>query len=1082
MPRALLILFASSLVVGCGPSLPAEVERAYEQLPTRIDFNFDVKPILSDRCFKCHGPDNNTRIEDIRFDTPEGIRASRKHIPGRILHPDVEERMPPPESNLVLTAQEKAVLLKWIEQGARYDSHWAFDVPTRPEVPRALASRAAGIGTGAAAQEWPSGDIDWFVLREMETRGLSPAPETDDLTWLRRVTFTLTGLPPTESEMAAFEAASASMARDGAGTGTEAHSDFAARAEVIDRLMASPAYGERMAVDWLDLARYADSHGYQDDGWRNMWPWRDWVISAFNRNLPYDDFVTWQLAGDLLPEATHEQVLATGFNRNHLQSQEGGIVLEEYRVDYVADRTNTFGKAFLGITTECSRCHDHKYDPVTQDEYYGMFAFFNSVNEVGNIPYAGEASPTVLLVDSLSAVELTEIRTEITRLEAETDPQNVDFDTEFEGWLDGRDTATSLEPAGLIAHFPLEGFRPVDEVPRFEDRAADGETGYFWGDRDKLPNIVAGVVDSAMVLRGDGWLDTGNARFRFERSDPFTLDIWVRLDAPDAIGPLFGKSGGLFNGSRGYLAVINPDRTLTAGLYHVLPNDALEIRTTDSLSVGEWHRITMTYDGSSRADGLKLYRDGSEMPARTLVDNLKQSIVYTVDAFSGDSTNWGDPGNLRVGFVESNQPTLSGAAVDEFKVFDRALSAAEISGRPPQSEDLRRYFVTTASARFQRSFSELTTLRARENRILTALPSVMVMADTPEPRETFLLRRGEYDQPGPAVAPSTPAAILPFPEEAPRNRLGLAEWLFDAENPLTARVAVNRLWQMAFGQGLVATADNFGSQGALPSHPELLDWLAVEYRESGWDTQHMLRLMLLSSTFSQSSAVTPEVRAEDPGNRWLARGPSRRLSAEMMRDQALAASGLLVREVGGPPVKPYQPDGLWAALATRNGTSYKADSGDKLHRRSLYTLWKRTVPPPMMTTFDASERNLCAVQRQSTSTPLQALVLMNDPQFFEAARVLAVRMILEGGEEPGERIGLGFRALTGRNPSDSESQTLADLLFDQQMSFLARPAAARSILSNGEHLSDSSLPPAEVASYAVVASTIMNFDGATMLR
>ncbi|MFT4605435.1 MAG: hypothetical protein ACI9W4_002174, partial [Rhodothermales bacterium] len=738
MPRALLIVIAVSLITGCGPNRPPEVALAYEQLPAQIDFNFDVKPILSDRCFKCHGPDNNTRIEDIRFDTPEGIRASRKHIAGRILHPDVEQRMPPPQSNLTLSAREKAVLVKWVEQGAKYESHWAFEVPTRPDVPRTGPARSAGVAVGVVSppESWPSSDIDWFVLQGMEARSLAPAAEAHELTWLRRVTFTLTGLPPTGAEMAAFAAAAEGR--------PSAEALAKARRKVIDRLMASAAYGERMAVDWLDLARYADSHGYQDDGWRNMWPWRDWVISAFNRNLSYDDFVTWQLAGDLFPEASHEQILATGFNRNHLQSQEGGIVLEEYRVDYVADRTNTFGKAFLGITTECSRCHDHKYDPVTQDEYFGLFAFFNSVNEVGNIPYAGEASPTVLLVDSLSAGHLDSIREEITRLEAVTDPSDSDYDAGFADWLTSRDTKEALEPVGLIAHFPLEGFHDVDDVARFDDVAAAGETGYFWGDRDKLPNTVVGVVDSALVLRGDGWLDTGNARFRFERSDPFTLDLWVRLDSPDAVGPLFGKSGGLFNGNRGYLAVINPDRTLTAGLYHVLPNDALEIRTEDSLRVGVWQRVTMTYDGSSRADGLRLYLDGTAMPTRTLADNLKQSIVYTVDAFSGDSTNWGDPGNLRVGFVESNQPTLSGAAVDEFRVFDRALSAAEISGHPPQSEDLRRYFVTTTSLRYRTAFAELTALRAQENRVLTALPSVMVMADMPVPRETFLLHRGAY--------------------------------------------------------------------------------------------------------------------------------------------------------------------------------------------------------------------------------------------------------------------------------------------------------------------------------------------------
>lgn len=1067
MNRRGIALLVAGILAGCSPTVPPDVQVEADRIDQRVDFNFDVKPILSDRCFKCHGPDGNTRVEDIRFDTPEGIRASRGAMRERILHDDPEVRMPPLESNLTLSAREKAVLVKWIEQGAEYEPHWAYQQPTRPVPPTFDAGEWPGAEAEAASvdRDWPGGAIDAFVLRELQALELRPAPAADPLTWLRRVRFTLTGLPPTTEEIASFEKDSGPDAR----------------LAVIDTLLASPAYGERMAVEWLDLARYADSHGYQDDGWRNMWPWRDWVIDSFNRNQPFDEFVTWQLAGDLLPEATREQILATGFNRNHLQSQEGGIVLEEYRVDYVADRTNTFGKAFLGITAECSRCHDHKYDPVSQEEYYGLFAFFNQVNEVGNIPYAGEASPTVLLVDSLTESELTGIRAEIRRLEGLTDPADGAFDAPFEDWLSEQTTDDLLEARGLIAHFPLEGLREVDDLMRFDDVAAAGETGYFWGDRDRLPRTVEGVVDSALVLQGDGWLDTGNTRFRFERSDPFTLDLWIRLEEAIA-GPLFGKSGGLFNGNRGYLAVINPDLTLTAGLYHVLPNDALEVRTERSLSVGQWQRVTMTYDGSSRAEGLRLYLDGELVPTRTLIDNLQQSIAYTVDPFTADSTNWGDPGNLRIGFIETNQPMLSGAAVDEFKVFDRALTPAEISGRPPHVEDLRRYFVTTVSPRYRSLFADLTALRAQENRLLTRTPSVMVMADAAEKRETFLLNRGAYDQPLRPVEFATPQAILELPETAPQNRLGLAEWLFDEANPLTARVAVNRLWQMVFGRGIVATPDNFGSQGALPTHPELLDWLAIEYRESGWDTQHMLRLMLSSSTFAQSSVPSPEAMERDPENTLLSAGPARRLSAEMMRDQALAASGLLIPKIGGPPVKPYQPDGLWAALATRNGTRYERDTGESLYRRSLYTLWKRTVPPPMMTTFDASERNLCVVQRQSTSTPLQALVLMNDPQFFEAARVLGERMIRESGGGDAERIDLGFRLLTGRGATTEELESLLELLAEQRSAFRGRPGDARAVLATGESPRDRKIPAPEAASFAVVASTIMNFDGATTLR
>ncbi|MBO6574458.1 MAG: DUF1553 domain-containing protein [Rhodothermales bacterium] len=1036
------------LLVACAAPVPEDVSREIALLPERVDFNFHVKPVLSDRCFKCHGPDANTRVEDIRFDTPRGIRASRKHIARRILAEDPEVRMPPPESNLTLSARDKAVLLRWVDQGAPYADHWAHETPVRPVVP--VPARAAGLSAGS---EWPAQPIDRFLRAAQEQRGLEPAPPAAPETWLRRVHFVLTGLPPSPSAVESFMA------------GEET------REEVVDALFASPAYGERMAVDWLDLARYADSHGYQDDGWRNMWPWRDWVISAFNRNMPYDQFVTWQLAGDLLPEPTREQLLATGFNRNHLQSQEGGIVLEEYRVDYVADRTNTFGKAFLGLTAECARCHDHKYDPMSQEEYFGLFAFFNSVNEVGNIPYAGEASPTVVLTDSLTEAELAGLREEIAELEGLVDPSHARWDLGFSRW----DAPGRLEPVGLIGHFPLDGFELVDDIYRLEDRASD-ETAYFWGDTDKLPHVVAGVVDSALVLRGDGWLDTGNQRFRFDWQDPFSIEVQVKRLSHNAIGPLMGKSGGLMNGNRGYMMYIDPDGRLRAGLFHVAPDNGLEVVSRDTVGTGDWERITMTWDGSGTADGLRLYRNGLLMETDVLVDRLEQSIAYTVDPFTQDSTNWGDPGNLRLGFTETNQPMLKEAALDEFRVWDRALTAGEISGHPPSAEEARAFFVTVYGEDYPELHARLTALRARKNRLLTHTPSTMVMRERNAPRQTHLLNRGAYDEPRQRVEHATP--LVPYPDDAPRNRLGLAEWLFQPDHPLTARVAVNRLWQQVFGIGLVSTSDNFGSQGALPSHPELLDWLAVEFQESGWDIQHMLRLMLLSETFAQSSLGDT---AEDSDNTWLARAPVRRLSAEMMRDQALAASGLLVRDIGGPPVRPYQPEGLWAQLATRNAVRYEADSGEKLYRRSLYTIWKRTVPPPMMLTFDATERNLCTVQRQSTSTPLQALVLMNDPQFVEAARVLGEKLVREY-DEPIARVRHGFLALTGRPPSTEEQDALLTLATEQAAAYARSPRDARALLEVGEYPRDRSLRPSEAATWAVVASTIMNFDGATTLR
>lgn len=1063
-------------------------------IPKEIRYNRDVRPILSDRCFKCHGPDAAARATNMHLDSREGSQialvaaasSGRAIDPGdpygsemvrRILSHDPAYHMPPPEANLTLTDEEKAILIRWIEQGAEYEPHWAFSPPVEPDAP--------DVDDGT----WPRQPMDRFVLARLEAEGLAPQPEADRETLLRRVTLDLTGLVPTIEEMGAFLADSSEGAYERA----------------VDRLLASPAYGERMASAWLDLARYADSHGYQDDGMRNMWPWRDWVVKAHNENLPWDTFVTWQMAGDLLPDATQEQILATGFNRNHLQSQEGGIVAEEYRVDYVADRTHTFGRAFLGLTMECARCHAHKYDPIPMEEYYGLFAFFNSINEFGNIPYSGEAAPVVILTDSTTDVRLAELRGSIARLEGELAGA---ADASFPGWLrsaaEGAASRLPVAPAstrparredpaptGLVGHYPLEGFVETKDRLDLPDLVKPKEPGYFWGDRDQLPEVIDGVAGKGMRLKGDGWLDMGGKRFVFERNEPFTLSLWVRLESDSTHGPLMGKSGGLFNGKRGYLVILNEDRTLSASLNHVFPDNSIEIRTTDRLPAGAWRHVALTYDGSSRADGIRLFLDGRPMASRVVVDNLRQSIRFSIDPATGDTSNWGGSGNLAIGFEGGNLPTLDRADVDEFRVFDRRLSSLEVAweaGRrdtlarlvatptrtPDQEAALREYHaerVDPASAALR---AELLTLRGEENSILTGRPSVMVLRELPEPRPTFVLARGAYDQPTTPVGPTTPGVVLPFPEEYPKNRLGLARWLFDERNPLTARVAANRLWQMVFGRGLVATADNFGFQGAVPSHLELLDHLAVAYRGGGWDTKAFLRMLVTSATYRQSSIAGPDLLERDPYNVLLARGPSARLSAEQIRDGALAASGLLVREIGGPPVKPYQPAGLWEELATRNATVYVQDHGDKLYRRSLYTIWKRTTPPPSMISFDAAERNLCVVDRQRTNTPLQALVLMNDVQYVEASRFLAERVLRPSGGDGA--VESAFRLLTGRRPRAEELAVLEQLRAEQERRFAAAPRDAAALLAVGEKPRDASLPAPQVAAMAVVASTIMNMD------
>ena len=1083
------------LLARCGPEKPPAVQEAEQRLPERIDFNFHVKPILSDRCFKCHGPDDNARKADLRFDTEAGAFArltesARQHalVSGnldkselfhRVISDDPDYLMPPPESNLSLSAEEIAILLKWIEQGAEYKPHWSLIPPGKPDLP------------GVRDTAWPRNDIDAFILARLEREGLHPAEEAARETLIRRVTFDLTGLPPTLAEIDAFLA----------DTSPDAYE------KVVDRLLASPHYGERMATEWLDLARYADSHGYQDDGLRNMWPWRDWVIEAFSENMPFDRFVTWQLAGDLLPEPTQEQRLATGFNRNHLQSQEGGIVDEEYRVEYVADRTNTFGKAFLGLTMECARCHDHKFDPVSQQEYYGLYGFFNSVNEVGGIPYAGEASPTVILIDEEARQRLTALGREIRSYEAKTAPDHAAYDDGFAQWLkrlEPGNTATRIAPDGLIGYYPLDAFvdgNGANPPYNLENRANPAKPGYFWGDKDKVPFTVPGSFGNALKLRGDGWLDMGKDLYYFERNEPFSISLWFNVAHDEAEGPIFSKTGGVFNGMRGYVCLLNKGGTLSASLNHVYPDNGIEIETTDPVTPGQWHHLVMTYDGSSRASGIALYLNGATMAARVKVDNLKQSILHTVDPFTREPTNWGESGNLRLGFAGGNSPTLDSVAVDEFSVFDRRLTPLEIAAlygtddplgdllavpagqrTASQQAALRDYYVSVVDADYRRNFAALTRLRGEENDVFTALPDVMIMRDLPEPRATHVLHRGAYDAPRGRVEPGTPASVLAFPDDVPRNRLGLARWLTDPRNPLPGRVTVNRYWQLYFGTGLVATPDDFGNQGALPSHPDLLDWLATTFVASGWDVKALQKLIVTSATYRQSSLAGPALLERDPDNVLLARGPSYRLPAEMLRDNALAVSGLLVRDFGGPPVKPYQPAGLWKELATRNATEYVQDHGDKLYRRSMYTIWKRTTPPPAMMNFDTPERNFCTVRRQSTSTPLQALVLLNDPQFVEAARMLAERMLLEGGTTLEERLTFAFRLLTSRRPFEKEL-TLLDELYRQELAtFKADRPSAAALLSVGEHPRDERLDPAEVAALTVVANTLMNFDEAVIKR
>jgi hypothetical protein len=1051
-------------------------EEIEAQLPDKIDFNLHIKPILSDRCFACHGPDENKMKAGLRLDIADSALAAlgedKDHyaiVPGkprksamvkRIMSINPEEMMPPPESNLTLSEKEIALLTRWIEQGAEYKPHWSFIKPEKPELPQ------------VGKNEWVNNKLDYFTLAKMKDKKFDPSEQATKETLIRRASFDLTGLPPTLEEVDNF-------LKDKSPDAYE---------KLIDRLLASPHYGERMASEWLDVARYADSHGYQDDGMRNMWPWRDWVIKSFNENMPYDDFILGQIAGDILPDATKEQKLATGFNRNHLQSQEGGIVEEEYRVEYVADRTNTLGKAFLALSTECARCHDHKYDPISQKEYYQLYAFFNNVNESGQAPYMGEASPTVILTDEEVEKQLVFVQEKMQEHANLADIGRQEYRQAFNHWLEKakqHKDYRQVKLKGRIGYYPLD--KPVEN--KFSNMANKAKpANIIVTQKDKDLQIGEGKFGKAAKFIGDSFIDLGGKIGHFERYEPFSISIWIRTLKDSLTGAFFSRSDGYANGFRGYDLMLKEDGTLSAGLNHTWPGNAIEVHTTEKVPVNEWTHLVMSYDGSSKAKGLKVYLNGKPMELKIITDHLKRSLL----SYGKDQETWGRRRNLRIGSRDTE--TFSDILIDEFTVFDRRLSDIEVSAlygaedpvlafiKEEDQQALLDYYLLNFNQEYQQHLNKLGNLREKENEVLSFLPEVMVMQERRKSRPTFILDRGAYDAPTKEVRPATPSAVLPFPDNLPRNRLGLAKWLISEDNPLTARVAVNRYWQMIFGRGIVKTSDDFGNQGEMPSHPELLDWMAVQFRESGWDVKNLLKLMVTSATYMQSSVLNEELLEKDPDNIWLARGPAYRMPAEMIRDNALAASNLLVKQIGGRSVKPYQPEGLWQELAIRNATVYEPDTGANLYRRGLYTIWKRSSPPPSMISFDSSDKYVCTVKRQNTNTPLQALVLLNDPQYIEASRMLAERMIREGGDQLQQQITYGFRAMTSRYPDKRELEILQNLYLAELQDFKNSPAAADSLLSVGEHVRDQNLSGVKVAALTVLASTLVNYDEAVYKR
>lgn len=1002
----------------------------------QVDFAREVLPILSENCFHCHGPEAKSRKAGLRLDTKEGAYRTRKEItsivPGKSSDSEVirrvlahdDEQMPPADSNRKLTARQKDTLKKWVDEGAKWATHWAYEpLPKVVNVPNTAKS-----------------PIDAFVVDRLRSAGLAAAGDSTKSTWLRRVTFDLTGLPPTLQEAVDFEADRGDSAYE----------------KVVDRLLASPRYGERMATEWLDLARFGDTLGYQHDRHQPMWPFRDWVIKSFNANQRFDRFLTEQLAGDLLPNATKDQRLATAFNRLHMQNEEGGIVEEEFRVAYVADRVNTMGTAFLGQTFECCRCHDHKFDPLTQKDYYSLFAFFQNIPESGQTSYFTSAmnTPTLLLSTPEQDAKIKELTAKVAETQANLSTVRTLSDTAFEDWRSNRNREYhhGKHDVAIYRFNDLSGTK----VPNLVKNQPDGKT------HDRIEEKNGGII-----LNGENGVEFPGVG-HYHRYDQFSIIIEIRAEsfAPRAV-VLHHAKAPVDAGSRGYELLLEQGR-VSFGLHHMWPGNSLKVLTKNAIQLNQKVQIGVTYDGSSRATGLKIYIDGEPAELEVIRDNLRKDIAYES----------GEP-NLTIGYRFRDSGFKNGW-IGRLQISNRVLVHAEINSNDIRKMDLYKnggtkdYFLAAVDKASLEKTAALREARKELAKFVEPIPEIMVMDELPQPKPAFVLKRGAYDSPGDKVVAETPKSLPPF-DGLPRNRLGLAQWLTRPDHPLTARVTVNRLWQQMFGRGLVETSDNFGTTGTPPSHPELLDWLARDFVDHGWDVKRTLKMIALSSTYRQSSRTTPEVRAKDPSNDLLARYAVRRLTAEMLRDQALFASGLLKEKLGGPSVYPVQPAGLWNDAMGK--PKYPQSKGDDLHRRSLYTHWKRTAPPPQMLTFDAADRQNCSARRQSTSTPLQALVLLNDPQMVEAARFLAERMLAE--KDPFE---FGCRTVLGRSPSDAEKKVLIALLVQQELIFFEDKNAAEKLLSVGEKKRNEKLNAVSHAAMTQLALTLLNHDEAVNRR
>lgn len=1030
----LVLLLASLTEAACGADPPAR----------EVSFNRDIRPILSQKCFQCHGPDAKTRKAKLRLDDRTAALVDRGGyaaiVPGkaassavmtRVLSDDPNERMPPAKLEKPLTEREARLLRAWIDQGAKYETHWAFAPLVKPLTPKA---------TGFANA------IDAFVAAKLREHGLQLAPEATPETLLRRVTLDLTGLPPTLAELDAFQA---DLARPGA----DRHACYE---RVVDRLLGSKHFGEHMAVAWLDAARYADSNGYFSDRPRQMWLWRDWVIDAFNSNMRFDRFTIEQLAGDLLPNATASNRIATGFNRNHMANNETGIIDEEFRVEYVVDRVHTTMTVWQGMTAGCAQCHDHKFDPISQREFYRLFAFFNNVPETGLI-VADNPPPLLEAPSEEQRQRLTELTSESSAAAVAFAPIHKQLTAAIAGWEREAPMKLPQPPTeGMVFHEGFDGRLDAHATPRGTtlgfDRGVRGKSGKF----DATQHVEVPLRD-------------------FDPDQAWTVGMWLlpdgQLSCPlSLIEP---------TGDRRGIEMIWAKGLLKVHLVNHWGVSLIEASTTQPIAAKQWHHVAVSYDGSRKATGLNVFVDGVRAKLDVRLDTLAGSIANAEPLRIGRRDD-GLGFYGRIDEVRIVRQALDEKAVTAWHWAERlrGILEREASSRDSHDADiLLDYYLKHFGDPSARAARERTRAVARAIADLrAAIPTALVMEEMSKPRVTRVLERGQYDQPGETVQAGVPEAIAPWPASARGDRLGFAQWLVSADNALTPRVAVNRMWQQIFGEGLVRTVDDFGSQGELPTHPELLDWLAVYFRENGWNVKDFYRLIVTSQTYRQQSQFSEKgAQGFDPDNRLLARGPSHRLSAEMLRDQALAVSGLLVPKVGGPSVKPYQPPGLWEAVSYNAADSYVPDRGTGLWRRSLYTYVKRQAPPPGLLILDGPTREKCTMRRARTNTPLQALLLLNDETFVEAARVLGARTV-KAAQTDDARLHHLWRTVLLRTARAEEFDLLKGLLSRQRTRFASDSKAALRLLSVGAAKQDANGTPAELAAWTVVAQAVLNLD------